>query len=822
MGKKKKDSFPSDHIYYEEGKERFGNEHVDFENVAKAAMDYCCLFGANKNLFRITPSLQDGLKPGKRRLFWSWWEKDNMPKNTKPETLRKIKFHKVEQIASNAMVYHPHGSTANEELVGREGQYWNNNVMTIVPDGNFGNLESSSPAAGRYIDAKISEYMIDCFFDQFDRYYVPMRPSYDGENMEPEFLPAKYPHILFNPQLSGIGYGLASNIPPFNVKEVLEATIKLIKNPKARILLIPDSPTGADIIDEGKFAEINKTGIGSFTLRASYEIDYQNNTIRFTSLPLQTKTKRVIKNIIDLKKRHVAFEEIIDIQDATKEGEVDVLISLRSDANPDKVLETLFKKNTNLKMSYPVGITVVDDYVIYQYGIKDLLLEWIEYRRDVVRSMLMYSLQIIEEKQHTNKVLIMVFGKNNIEKTVSIAKNSKTRKETIEKLMKEYKITSLQAGVIADMHVYNFNEEYYKKYVAEEEELEKELKKINEMLLEDKKIDDFIIKQLEGGIKKYGRPRKSKIIKDGETEKSVSKDKYIIGITKSGIIKKLPLKTNSSIGEIGKGNENFMVMDVRNCDDILIFDSTGKVSNVAISAIPDMEFTDTGIELARYFSVSDDIISVMRIDKKAKKENNKDLCIVFVTEMGYAKKTPMSEFEKISDYKMGIRLNPGDKLVSTIFAFDKSSKDIIICTNIGNGIRLKLSDIKTLGKQAKGLDQINLKEGEYVTNACRIRPKEKYLFYMTTAGRTKLTELKYFPVMKRKDESISLIQLHANESLIGVSSVKLEDQVLVCKKNTDPITLKIADIPIKTRITAGEKMIKTPKGDCVIDYKIFQ
>lgn len=825
MAKKKKSAFPSDNFILVDGKERFGNEIIETENIAQASMDYSCLFGANKNVYRIAPSLQDGLKPGKRRLFWSWWQVDNKPMNTKPETLKKIKPHKVETIASNTMIYHPHGSSASEELVGREGQYWNNNVMTIVPFGNYGNLESANPAAGRYITAKLSEYTIDCFFDNFDRYYVPMKPSYDGERMEPEsFLPAKYPHILFNPQLSGIGYGLASNIPPFNLKEVLEATIKLIQNPKAKILLIPDSPTGADILDTGTFPEINKTGISSFTLRASYEIDYQENTIRFTSLPLQTKSKQVITNIINFKKRHAAFDEIIDIQDSTKEGEVDILFHLRSDANPDKVLETLFKKNTNLKMTYPVGITVIDDYVPYQYGVKDLLLEWIEYRRDTVRSMFMYSLQIIEEKQHMNKVLIMVFNKNNIERTVEIAKNSKTRKETIEKLMKEYKITSLQAAVIADMHVYNFNEEYYKKYVKEEKELEEELDKINEYLLDDDKIDEFIIDQLKEGIKKYGRPRKSKVIKDNdEQEAKISKEKFILGISVDGIVKKLSLKKESSIGIVGKGNEKITVLDVRNCDDLLVFDSSGKISKVSISAIPEMKYEDTGIELARYFSVTDEIISVMKITPKtelSKKDDN--LCIVFVTKMGFAKKVLLSEFDKISDFKIGIKLNPGDKLVGTIFAFDKSSKDIIICTNIGNGVRLKIADIKTLGKQAKGLPQINLKEGEYVVNACRIKPREKYLFYITSAGRVKLTETKYFPPMKRKDESLSLIQLNKNENLVGVMSVKLEDKVFVYRKNSDPTELNIADIPIKTRIASGEKMIKTPKGDYVVGYKVFQ
>lgn len=820
---KKKSFYPSDNFTIVDGKERFGNESIDYENVAVAAEEYSKLFGANKNVYRIAPSLQDGLKPGKRRLFWSWWEKDGKPKNTKPETLRKLKFIKAGIIASNAMLYHPHGDTAMGELIGTAGQYWNNNVMTIVPQGNYGNLESSGPAALRYIEAKLSEYTIDCFFDDFDKYAVPMKMAYDGENIEPEFLPAKYPHILFNPQLAGIGYGLASNIPPFNVKEVLNATIKLIENPKAKILLVPDSPTGADILDEGLFGEINKSGISKFTLRASYEINYQENTIRFTSLPLQTKTKNVIQNIIGLRKAHV-LEEISDIEDSTKNGDVNLLIKLKSDANPDKVLETLFKKNTNLKMTYPVGITVIDDYKPYSYGVKDLLLEWIDYRRDIVRSMFMYSLQILEEKRHMNKVLVMVFNEDNIERTVEIAKKSKSRKDTIEKLMKEYKISSLQASTIADMRVYNFNDEYYQKYKQEGKEIKEELEKINSILDDDEEIDKFIINQLKEGIKKYGHPRKSKIVKEGNDEKAkLPKKDYLIGITESGIIKKLSLKKYKSIGIVGKGNEKLSVMQVTSHDDLLVFDSTGVVSKVAITAIPEMEYEDTGIEIARYFPVHDRIISILKVnDKSLSSKKDNEMTVVMITKMGLSKRVLLSEFNKISDFKTAIKLNDGDELVATDYALSNSKNDIIICTNVGNGVRIKLNDVKLLGKNAKGLSQIDLKPEEYVVSASRIKPKEKYLLYVTSSGKLKLTELKYFPPMKRKEESLSLISLGAKEELVGISTVSKDDVIMVYRKNSEPVTINVENIPVSTRVAKGEKMVKTPKGDKIVGYKIFQ
>lgn len=518
------------------------------------------------------------------------------------------------------------------------------------------------------------------------------------------------------------------------------------------------------------------------------------------------------------------FEEIVDISDSTKNGEVDILIHLKSDANPDKVLKQLFKKNTNLKMTYPVGIMVIDDYVSYDYGVKGLLLEWIEYRRDIVRSMFLNALQIALEKQHMNKVLLMVFNKDNIETTVQIAKNSKSRKDTIEKLMSEYDITSLQAATIADMHVYNFNEDSYNRYKQEELDLKEEIKYINGMLEHDENIDKFIIEQLEEGIKKYGRPRMSKVVKENnKNDNSIPDTNHLIGISASGYIKKISSNTNSSIGKVGKENGNLTVMEVNNREDILVIDSTGKVSKISVSAIPDMDFNDIGIEIGRYFSVSGKVVALMELPSlnilKTKDEN---LCIIFITKNGFAKKVPISEFKKISNYKVGITLNDDDEVAMAMFAFDRSLKDIVIYTNLGNGIRLPITEIRTLGKQAKGIKQIDLKDGEYVVNASKISANKKLLFYITSSGRVKLTELKYFPVMQRKDKLVPLIQLNANESLVGISSVSKNDTVMVYRKHSEPVELSLKDLEISTRVAKGEKVIKTVKGDSVVAYKVFQ
>jgi DNA gyrase subunit A len=235
-----------------------------------------------------------------------------------------------------------------------------------------------------------------------------------------------------------------------------------------------------------------------------------------------------------------------------------------------------------------------------------------------------------------------------------------------------------------------------------------------------------------------------------------------------------------------------------------------------------MNFEDIGVEINRYFTSKGRIVALMKLPSlEILKSKDDDLCIIFITKNGLAKKVPISEFKKITDFKVGITLNSDDEVASALFSFDKSSKDCIICTNLGDGIRIPISDIKTLGKQAKGVRQISLKDDEYVVNACRISPNKKLLFYITSSGRIKLTEIRYFPVMQRKDEPLSLIGLDKNETLVGISSVTKNDTVIVYRKNSEPVEISLKDIKPTTRIAKGEKMVKTPKGDKVIAYKVF-
>ena len=610
---------------------------------------------------------------------------------------------------------------------------------------------------------------------------------------------------------------------------MLQETIKLMKKPKTKVFLIPDIPTGADILDEGLFEQINETGNGKITLQATPHIDHNENIIKFTSLPLQTSSSQVISKIIEKKKKG-EFQEIIDILDYTKLGEVDLRIVLKSDANPKKVLQKLYEKSTGLRDSIPVSLKMIDDYRCYEYSVQSFLEEWIEYRRDIVRSMFSNDLIQTLEKQHMNAALLVVFAEDNAQTTLKICKNPASRKDTIEKLMKHYAsihLTSLQAATIADMRLYHFNKDTYARYKEEKKKLKEDVDRITKTLNSDKLIDEFIIKQLEEGIKRYGRPRKSRVIRD---EKDVSIEQipsteHLVAITPSGIIKKVSAEKHVSMGTIGNKNENFVIVKINNREDLLVIDSHGYAIRVPVSMFPNMKGKDPGVELSRYVGFSGKIITVMKMPPEASmKEKNNTVTVSLITKEGMAKRTPLSEFKGMAEPRQCITLNPKDELVAAFFATEDviPRYDCIIYTSLGKGVRVPMESIKSYGRVAKGNLSLKLDEGDCVTGANMIDPSEKVLFLLSSNGYGKITQLKYFPVTSKKDGPLQLMPLPGrNESLIFASAVNpIRDEVVVYFKHDAPAMIPLEILEFSTRKSRGDRIVKVPRGDAIVSVKI--
>lgn len=780
------------------------------ENIAEACTKYQKIFGANKNLYRIMPSMQDGLKPVQRRFLYTLY-------NSKG---RKNFIKMAKAAADTVASFHPHSGSSVEDVGARMASTIINNVVTVDGQGNFGSYKNEKQGASRYIEVKLSKYGQKCFFEDFESSNVDTKLSYTGDDEEPEVLPARYPHALFNPQISGIGFAFASNIPPFNVTEVLEATIKLIKNPKAKIYLIPDSPTGADVVDDGQFDTINESGQGTFTLRGTTVIDEIKNTITITSIPLQMTIDTIIKNIVILKEKKV-FDEIKDIKDYTKNKTgVKTIIYLDPTANPYKTVEKLYKKSTGLKKTYPVGLKMIDDYRDYDYGIKSFLKEWIEYRRDTVRSSYNTKLVHAMEQQNMNDVMLFILNSDNAERTISMAKKSSNSSEFAQNLIKTYNIDSQQASTVSNMRISAFTKEAYDGYKKRKDELISEINKLEYILDHDENIDDIIVDQLKEGIKLFGSPRKSNIVRDDQDVDIVDSE-HIVAISSDGYIKKVPIEKRQ-IGQVGNTNGQYMTTRINNRDSLFIFDSTGKISKIPVSSVPDMKIKDIGILLERYFMVHGKVVSMLIEPTESElKKRSKDLFIVFLTKQGFVKKTLLSDFSHINGSTQAIKMPSSDELVATEFVSDNTIKDMIIYTNMGNGIRRDINEFSIMKPNARGVRQLQLNDDEYCVGFNKISPDKKYIFYITSSGRVKLTEAKYFPNMKRKDDILSLINLEKKDQLVGIRAVSKDDKVVIYKKKTDPVIIELKDVPVSTRIAKADKLIKTPNGDTVLSYVII-
>lgn len=776
------------------------------KNIADISEEWVKLGGANINIARIAPNAIDGLKPVFRRTLYALYMNPN----------HGTSFKKVNGIAGDVMSsYHPHGDSSIYDAIYRMGQPWAQNITYIEGHGNYGNVSGDEPAAPRYTTGRLSKAAHYIFFSDLKDSNVPMRPSYDGRSLEPDYLPARMPTVLCNPQFSGIGIGVAANIPPFNPGEVIDATIKLMKNPKSKILLLPDSPSGCNIVDNGEFEQMNEVGDDcKIVMQSTYSIDYVENVVTVTSLPLQVSSDQVTSAIIALRKSG-DIDELIDITDESTETELKLNFHLKSDKNPDKFVEKILKKKTNLKKTNAVEIRVIDNFRPRVWGTRKVILEWIEYRRECVRSIYNKKLMDVVGEHHMNEVYLMVFSANNSKKTMDIAKTSEDRVEMASRFMKEYGITSVQAQTLSKMGYYQHTKKAYEEFKAKKIETEKLIKEYEDIISSDAAVDKIIIDQLNFIKKNFCGPRHSAIIKDGKNPGTIPNTMHLVGISRDGYIKKVSIEDTKSIGNVGNTSQ-VIVTIINNRDNLLIFDSAGRLSRVGVSSLPDMNYDDNGVELGRYFTVGGEPVAI--INEMSLKEDNGEM--VIVTENGIAKRVHTKEFNNIKDYKEAINLNDGDHLIAAIPCDEND--EFIIYTNFGDGIRIHTNEIKRQSRTAKGLSLLSLKNGEKVIGIDFVEEGCDKLLYVTSAGRLKMTEEKYFPLMSRKDEPISLIALDPNEYLVGVGFVNINDKVRVYRRKGDPVDVLLKDVPITSRAARAEKMVKTPAGDSVTGFRVIR
>ena len=754
------------------------NEKFIDRNIGTLCQEYDSIRGANVNIARITPDYIDGLKPVARRLLYVMFMKD-----------RGMKYRKVAAITGDTIArLHHHSQSSVKDCLDGLAQWWKNNIPLIDGYGNFGSVAGDDAGADRYIQARLSDYAYECFFSDWKESAVDMIMGADEETLEPLYLPAKYPNILLNGSL-GIGYGMASNLFPANFRETIEACIILMHDPNADIIIIPDSPTGCDII-ASDFKKMCDTGNAGYSMRCTYEICSESNEISISSLPYQVSSNTIREKIADIKE-HGGLPELIAMNDFSGK-KVELKLSLRNDVNPYKFMKKLIDHVGGLEKTYPVNITVTNDYETFDWSIKKLLLEWIRYRREQKRVVMNHKRTLLLAEQRTNDVKIFVLNGDNQSITNKIYTTSRNKREIEENLIKRYKDTeirmdSLQAKVLSEMREHEKSIEAYEGYLEKRDKLIKDIDQVEEILNTKNGIDKLIVAELRDGIKRFGIPRKSNVVPYKISISTEVQGTCILQLSSDGMILR-KLATNVDEEPIPADSNGFAVK-VDNDSSFIIIDEIGHYSFIRVNELP----VDQEVPINRFIKQNlANIVALLPFDFES------DRCCTLISKLGMIKRIKIADMGPSK--RPCIDISKEDKLIKGIVTKMKSPKDILVYTKEGMGQRLDPNMIKITSTLAKGISGFKLRGEDEIAGCYAIDPEEnQYLLYVTSKGKARLNAIEYLPMRDSKhDRMVSLISLNDRDNLIGIVGCNKLDKVQVYFQDGETEVIDVSKLSEET------------------------
>lgn len=728
-----------------------------------------------------------------------------------------------------------HNSSIYKSLVGMS-QVWKRPVPLIQGKGNFGNdAFPESYAHSRYTEATLSKYAYECFFEDYDEDCVETIFNTAIDGPEPLSLPAKFPNILVNGGV-GIAVGNAFRIPPYNINDIISLCKRLINNPDhPDIYMVPDLPTGCSIIDPGDgFKEMCETGTGTLTMRADIEIIEKPKkwVLKVRDIPWMTSLRTIEDKLEELTRKNILpikdiqnESEQIKLKDGSLRTIIDYRIIIDKSHDPYVVRNKLYKL-TDLEKAVGINFKVVlAGLSIGQLSMRELVLSWIDERREYKRRLLNKKIVKLNSRISLLEILIKLLDKDNINKTVNIIKNSNSS-ELVHRLREHGNMSSFQASKIAEMRLNAFTKDARERYIEEKKKLEKELEEVMDLIKSEKKIDKIIIGELED-LRKYGSPRKSQLIAP-ETGRQVAKTNHIIVTTKQGYIKKLPANNDGksySLGAFKNYDYPTNRIEINNLDSIILFDSLGKFTRMPVYEIDNTEINNGGNKVYDVTKLDGEIVSVFpdfnpTTEKYIKDNLNTDITLVTLSKDGYLKKTKLEEYTKLKNTKniRAVKLKDNDSLIYANIIMDTSN--VLIYTKKGKYVFIKASDIALQSKDSMGLLSIQLEDGDECVGLSVIGDNDEYLLVVTEKGNMKKCEIEFMGnAGKRKVSTSYISSLDPTDNVIFVSGVKNDSKVIVCNRNNYN-TYEVDMIPTLTRRAKGQKMIPVPVGDNIISVVV--
>jgi len=802
--------------------------NIELRTVENVMEDSYLRYSMSVIIERALPDVRDGLKPVHRRILYSM----------NSDGLRSSARHRKSANVVGAVMgkYHPHGDASIYDALVRMAQPWSMRYMLINGQGNFGSMDGDPPAAMRYTEAKMAR-LADELLADIDKETVDFRDNYDGTTQEPEVLPAKVPNLLLNGQL-GIAVGMATNIPPHNLNELVDATVHQIDHPDASLddlleyVKGPDFPTGGIVYGRESLRTAYATGRGGVVVRGVAEVEENakgRSQIIITEIPYALNKESLIIKIADLV-REKKLAGISDIRDESSRGKVRIVIDLKRDAYPKKLLNQLYKL-TPLQTSFHFNtMALVDGIQPRVLGLQDILNEHIKHRQQVVRRRTEYELRKAKERAHILEGLKIAL--DHIDEVIKIIRASATADEAQANLVTKFKLSDLQAKAILAMQLRTLAGLERQKIEDELAELLKIIAGLESILADEKKVLKIIKDELLDIKKQYGDERRTRIIA-GELGKMsdedlIAEEQVVVTLTSANYIKRSPIAEYKRQGRGGKGRRGMVtreedviehVVNASTHDYLLFFTNRGRVFRLKTYELPATGLSAKGVAIVNLLQLQPEetVSAVINVSQQHDTTANLIMCTV----RGVVKKTPFEQYKNVrSSGLITINLDDGDEL--KWIRMTTGDNEVLISTSQGQAIRFHERDVRPMGRVARGVRGIRLRAGDRVIGM-DIVEQNSSIFVISKFGYGKRTKVSQFTPHARGGVGIrSAVVNTKTGELIGVKTLSDNDgqEVIIISSQGQTIRLGINDISALGRATQGVRIMRLNDNDHVVSLAL--
>lgn len=779
------------------------------ENDIVVEIEKCFIdYSMSVIISRAIPDLRDGLKPVHRRILWSMYESGYTPDKSHKKSAR---------IVGDVMgKYHPHGDSSIYEAMVRMAQDFSYRVPLVDGHGNFGNINGSGAAASRYTEARMSKISLELIRD-INKDTVNKVPNYDELETEPEVLPSRFPNILVNGTM-GIAVGMATNIPPHNLTEVINGCVAYIDNPEIDTFGLmeyikgPDFPTGASILGNSGIRKAYETGRGTITIRSKASIEEKNGKtyIIVDEIPYGVNTSDLKNKVAELVHNKV-IEGIADYHTDLKDG-VKITITLKKDANPQVVLNNLYK-HTPFQTTYGIIFLMLDNGVPKTLGLKDIIVKYIDFQKEVIIRRTRFDLDKAEKRVHILEGYKIAL--DNIDEVIRIIKEAETDVIAKEELIAKFAFSEIQADAILELKLRRLTGLERSKIEEELKELLEKIAEYKSILASEQKVLDIIKQELIEIRDKYGDERRTSIdmtaIDYIEDESLIPVENIVITLTNRGYVKRVNSETYKSQNRGGVGikgmstnEEDFAqhLISMTTHDYILFFTNRGKVYRLKGYEIPLYNRQSKGLPIINLLPLEkEEFVSAML--KVEADETSK--YIVFCTQKGLIKRTNINQFDNIrSNGKLAITLRDDDQLISV--KKTTGENEILIAASNGRMIRFEESEIRIMGRTAAGVKGINVGDGHCV--GCEIAEKGQQILVVTEKGYGKRTDMEAYRMTHRGSKGVRALNVtEKNGNIVAFKTVSGDEDLMIITDSGIIIRLPLEQVSTTGRVAQGVKLI---------------